>query len=184
MQTEDPQQYQQPESYSVAGEGRRNVIDPTFLQLRLDTERIIDKIESFLSAKRSKLRKDKNGEYIEEEVEYGKALANKKGITGILNMIHMRINHHTVQGNFKEDHYLDFIKRQREELTEACVINCYDWGIEDNKIALIVDTIMGFIEPFISRVINNKERDSYMQTFESKEVVDQRNKKGLNIFRR
>jgi len=154
----------------------------SFIQLRLDTEQVLKKIEYFLSAKRVYLEQNKEGEFFEIEKEYGKPLANRRGIIGILNMIHMRINHHVVQGNFKEDHFYDFIKRQRQELASACVINCYEWGIEDNKIEVIIDTIMSFIEPFISRCINNEERKSYMQTFESKEVVDRDKKGALQQF--
>lgn len=143
--------------------------NPTLVSLRLDMERTINKVEDFLSAKRVKYKIVDN-EVIEEVERIGQPLANEQGINQILNIIFMRINTHVVQGNFTENHYYDFIERARKEIAEQVVINAHDWEIKDNHLNLVIDTITSFIEPFMSRLINNEERKSYIQQFQSREV--------------
>ena len=42
--------------------------------------------------------------------------------------------------------------------------NLYNWGIEEDNYGQICNTIMNLMQPFVSRLINNKERDSYAQS--------------------
>lgn len=151
------------------------VQNTTFMEMRLSTEKILQKIEYFLSAKRKVLVQE--GEVFTEKYEsFGEPLANKEGINNLLHIVGLRIDSHVVQGNLEDDHYWEFIARARNELKDEVVTNCYDWGIDDNKIELVVDTIMAFIEPFMSRTIDNKEREGYGIQIQSRETLanDQR----------
>jgi|SRR6056297_131598 len=153
------------------------VQNSTFMELRLSTRDLLKKIEYFLSAKRKVLIQE--GETLKESYEkFGEPLANSEGINNILHIIGLRVDSHVVQGNFEEDHYWEFIARARRELRDQVVINCYDWGINDNKIELVIDTIMAFIEPFMTRTIDNKEREGYGIQIQSRETLgnDQRNR--------
>jgi len=153
--------------------------NPTFLQLRLDTRPLIKEIELFLSAKRTVLIEDKKtGEIYEEEREVGKPLANSEGITAILNFVNLRANHHVVQGNFNREEYYWLVSDTRKELAMSIILNCLNWGIEDNKLDFIIDSILGFIKPFLSRLVDNEERKSYLSQFSSREVLtDQKPKR-------
>ena len=152
----------------------------SIIQMRLDTEPLLKQIENFLSGKRAYLSKDGEN-YVEAEKKVGKPLVNSNGVNMLLHIIHMRMNHHVVQGNFDKEHYYMFLERSRKELVDQVTVNCYNWAIDDNDIELIVDTIMAFIEPFTSRLIDNKERESYMQQFQMREVINQ-GKGGLSSF--
>jgi hypothetical protein len=35
------------------------------------------------------------------------------------------------------------------------------WNIDYNDVEIIIDSIMNMVEPFLSRLIDNKERESY-----------------------
>jgi hypothetical protein len=153
------------------------LMNPSFMEMRLSNKQLLKNVEHFLSAKRKNLIKNEDGTFSETVVSIGKPLANSEGINHILNILSMRTDAHVVQGNYREDHYWDFIERARCEIAEQIIINCYDWDIEDSKIEQIIDTIMSFIEPFISRLINNEERKSYMQQFMSREVISQGQKR-------
>lgn len=157
---------------------QNNMANATFLQMRLDMESVIDKVDKFLSNVRTILKYDpKKDSYYEQEVKLGDPIVNTKGRSILINIIYMRINHHVVQGNFKEEHFNNFIQRAREEITEQIIINCYEWNIAENNLNLVIDTLMAFIEPFMSRLIGNKERDSYMQQFQTKEVISNESRK-------
>jgi len=160
----------------------QHMFNNSFLEMRLSNKELLEKIEYFLSARRSVMKQDKNGKYYQDIKQIGFPLANEDGINNILQMITLRTDPHVVQGNFKEDHYWDFIKRTRQELTIEVIMNCYEWGIKDNKIGLIIDTIMGFIEPYMSRCIDNEERKSYMQQFISRETISQKPRGALESF--
>tara|TARA_R100001530_G_C4317119_1_gene154695 strand:- start:1386 stop:1961 length:576 start_codon:yes stop_codon:yes gene_type:complete len=146
------------------------LMNPTFLQLRLDTRDMIKDFEYFLSAKRSFVEMQ-NGVPVEIERTIGKPLANQEGITAILNMVLLRAHHHCVQGNFKEEHYWENMCKVRKEVAGHIIMNCHEWGIEDSKLNYIIDTLMDFLEKVGSRTIDNKERESYMSQFLSKEQI-------------
>lgn len=152
----------------------------SFMGIRLNTERVINKIELFLSSKRQAFRKnEKTGAYEEYAVTFGKPLANDEGINSILKLVEMTINEHTVQGNFTTQQYEDYLFYCRIEITKAIVTNGQDWEIVGSKLNMIIDNIMRFIEPVMTRLIDNKERDSYTRGIvQSKEVVVHEPNKG------
>lgn len=153
--------------------------NPTFIQLRLDTRQLLKDIEMFLSAKRIYIVKNKlTGEVGEEEKEFGTPLANNNGITAIINIIHLSANHHTVTGNLSDARYGDLISITRKELTEEIVSNCYEWGVDDSKLNLIIDTVMRFLKMFLTRPIDNLERNSYQQQIVSRETISEQPRRG------
>lgn len=134
-----------------------------FMQLRLDTRPLMKDIDAFLSSKKVYLQRDeKTGGFYEVEQVVGKPFANEEGINAILNAINLEVNSHSLQGNYTEERYLTLISYLRKELTRSTVVNCHHWQIESHKISYIVDCIMNFLSLALSRTIDNKERDSYM----------------------
>ena len=155
-------------------------VHPTFIDLRLNTHRLMNDIEVFLSGKRLVLQEDTAGNLIETYSVRGKNLANETGITGILNILRISmLNEQIVQGNIKQDDYYSLIVNVRKELTEAIVVNCYEWDIADNNLNLIIDTLVRFFRLFISRTIDNKERESYSPQFQTREIYNPGGKKSL-----
>jgi len=154
------------------GSYNRNVIaDTSFMKMRLNTAPLIDSIRKGLSAIDSRIVFGKDGEAYEEWKKLGEPLANEEGVMHICNMVEEIINQHMAQGNLKEDHYWDFIARKREDFTVIIVINRYNWGIEDHNLNHIINRVMDMMELFLTRPIDNKERDSYKESFISKELV-------------
>lgn len=170
---------QQQENYEAYMMSNQNQLaNPSFIQIRLDTKPLLTDIETFLSAKKSVLKERKDGSYYENYEVMGSPLANPEGITALLNIIRLSMmNEHIVQGNLMRDEYMMLLVNARKELTDHIITNCYEWGIDDSKLNMIIDTIMRFFKLFISRVINNEERKSYMQQFVSRESFTQGNKK-------
>lgn len=172
----DEDMYKQFQSTNV-----QHLQDPTFIKLKLDTNPLLQNIETFLTAKRVFTVRDENGQLFEEERVVGEPYANQIGVSAILSMVNARANNHTVQGNFKKDDFDNYICATRKEIAKEVVSNCYTWGIDETKMMMVVDNIMGCLKPFFSRTIDNKERESLTAQFHSREVISQGKQKEVTI---
>lgn len=160
-------------------------MDTGFMHLRLSNQQLIEQVEDFLSAKRRGLIKDSNGEFREFVEPKGYSLVNEKGLNHLVQIVAMRTNSLVVQGNFTREEYYDFMEMTRKEIALAIMVNLYDWGIEENSFNYIVDNILAFLIPFTSRLIDNKERDSYQNSFKTTELISTGNpdKKKFMLFK-
>lgn len=141
-----------------------------YVALRIMPERLMADIERFLSNKKYELQKV-NGQLVEVARSMGSSLCNEQGINSILNLIRLRVNEHTVQGNFDLDQYNNYIADSRTEISEAIIANADVWEIKDTSIEMIINGIMGLLKPFLSRTIDNLERESLKTGMQSKETV-------------
>jgi len=168
------------EHYSQVSSGNyRDMNDPTFIKLKLDTSPLVERTREFISGKKIEYLEDKDGNIISREVVVGLPYANEEGVRAIVNLTDMSANNHSVQGNLNRDEYYTFISGTRKELTLAIVLNCYEWDIDETKLAMIIDNLMRFIKLFLSRTIDNKERESLMSQFQTREVITQPKKKNM-----
>lgn len=158
------------------------------LQVRLDSSQIIENVELFLRGTKLVVEQDPTTNKITtKRLPLGKAKANDIGVQSVLNWIQLILNPQIVQGNFPVDSpahstmYEDYIYYARIDFTEMLIINCYDWEICDNDINVIVDSIMNAVEPFMTRLIDNKERESYDSTL--RHVETSSTKEGKEAFK-
>lgn len=147
-----------------------NYADESVIRTRIVPERILRNVELFLSSKRSILI-EQDGKLIEDVQTFGRPLCNQEGVNEILNILAMMINEHTVQGNFKEDDFRNFVAQTRKEITKSIIINTPDWQIPDRSLETIVDSIMRLVKPFFSRTIDNLERESLKAGTQTREIV-------------
>lgn len=162
-------------------------VDSNALLIRLDTQRLMDDIELFLRGKRYVVTEGATGEIKQEILEVGDALANDCGIQGILSFVGMVVNPHTVQGNYEREQYYEEIARVRRGLAYIMTLNTNKWGITNYNRILIQTSIMNLVKPFMSRLIANKERESYGQSMirEEKTGIQKEGMfTGLNPFKK
>ena len=138
-------------------------------QLRLSTSEILRMIEAFLLGKRITIETytDTNGETKQKEkfIDVGKPLVNPLGIQGIMFKCQMLFNPQSVQGNLKDDaQYRRYIAMLRRDFAEELMENMYNWDLKLENYPLIINTILAHAKLFVSRTLDNKERESYMQT--------------------
>lgn len=133
----------------------------TFLQMRIDTSIVLDRIKEYLSGYRIVYVTDKDGSTIPRKDKYGESLANDVGIGALMAMVEFRVNPQTVSGNFDLDFYKKYLADTHRDLAWSVVQNSPAWGVKDENLRMIINTIMGMIIPFISRLVDNKERESY-----------------------
>jgi len=155
--------------------------DSTFLQYRLDTSKIIDQVKITLSGKLQQAFIVGNGDLKVEEQIISDPLVNNRGFAAIVNYVSQNINNQVVQGNISEDYHANFCADLREDFSFLCTINMYEWDIKEHYFDYIVDTVINTIRLFLTRLIANKERESYagMQVRESQ--IMNAKKRGLGF---
>jgi hypothetical protein len=136
--------------------------DPSFLQYRLNTEAIIVQLEQTLTGELvNYIVNSQNGEIIEQKRVISNPLVNREGYASIINYVKMHINNQTVQGNMKDYQYNEFIGSVREEFSIIVIVNQYKWNISDANVHYIIECVLDVIKLFLSRTLDNKERESY-----------------------
>jgi hypothetical protein len=141
------------------------------LQLRLDCDKILSDINDFLGGTTTIDEFDNEKQtIIKKSFITGEPLCNMNGKQMIMLRCRSIFNPQAVQGNFNDERYNLYIKFLRQELVMKLVLNRYKWTIRSENINVIVDTIMNFAKPFMSRTLYNKERESYATTMQSKET--------------
>lgn len=143
------------------------------LQIRLNTEPIQRQIEMFLRGKTERIMRDKDtGEEYLQEVSIGEPLANEKGVQNIMLFVELVMNTQVVQGNFKDEYeYEEYLVRTRKDLAKELIVNLNNYEIKRNHYQGIISKLMRFIEVFMTRPKDNKERDSYASTIRSNETL-------------
>lgn len=163
-----------------SNEGYQN---STALQIRLNTEPIITRLEKYLTGEVQWVT-EVNGKVSTESVKTGEAKANKIGVQSILSTVSNIINPQTVQGNFDGENvtYGEYLKRQRKAFARDLMDNLHKYGIDESDYAGIINNVFAVIEPFMSRLINNLERESYDKTIRHTESQTNRVKNNMWPF--
>ena len=155
----------------------------TALQIRLDTSKVLQDIENFLRGLEENYYWNTDaGSYQPRLIKSGMPKANARGIQAILNYCRSLINPQVVQGNYDEIRYLEFVIEKRIELVENILVNLYNWECSESDVNEVVDFIMNLAEPFLSRMVDNKERESYAQTIRTMESNRVQGGMSLNPF--
>lgn len=153
----------------------------TAITMRLDTRPLLDDIELWLRGSRILVNTDEDNNLKYEKVDFGTPKANDIGVQSILSMVSSVFNSQFVQGNWKEDRYEDFIFEFHDSLLWNTWINLYDWGVAEDDYEVVVDHIMHCMIGFASRLIGNKERESYAPTMRSVETMHTKESGGGSI---
>lgn len=156
------------------------------LKMRLDTSHLLSDIESVLRGFETVVAQDEQGNLIVQKVKTGVPKCNAKGVQGIKGRVGMIINPSVVQGNYKEDFYREEICRIRKSLAKHVMKNVFSWDVDEAEYEGIVDSIMDVVKPYLSRLINNKERDSYTNSIrhtENRSLKQNESSSGLLGFK-
>lgn len=139
------------------------------IRLRLDPSDILRDFELFLRRAKIQTREDDRGNYIEEMVSIGQPLANEEGIAGIMGYLRFEVSPHNVQGNLTWDRYDKLIYEIHVDLAETLMAQLHKWDIRIEDYNFILDGIMHTLQTFLSRCVDNKERESYTESMKTEE---------------
>ena len=144
------------------------------MKLRLYTEDFLGEIEKDLRGGYFQPLLADDGTAKNVFIETGNRLCNEIGVQAIMKILKLHINPHTVQGNFivknkvSEDFDL-FMMKFQIMLGDAIVINRYSWEFEMDNHTWFTQSVRGSVERFLSRSLDNLERQSYSDTQRSVE---------------
>lgn len=161
------------------------------IQLRLDSSSILENIELYLKGEQIVTVRTENGHLMEKRRPIGRPKANGQGVHSILNYVSTIVNPQVVQGNFASEsrgqsaQYDQYVEEVNIDMAKMIVLNMYFWDVREEDIDEICDFTMKLVIPFITRLIDNKERDSYGSSIQHREVSTVSDKpSGLSGFLR
>lgn len=175
---------QDPYGYGGTYSGNSNMsrgLEPTVLKYRLDMESPLQKLELFLRSAKIQEREDTSGELITEMIRVARPLMNEDGVQAIMGYMTIVFGAHNVQGNIDRTQYDELIYEINVYLAKILGSNMMNWEVRDEDFDIIIECIMTTAQLFMSRPIDNKERDSYGQSMMTKEmnVVNAPDRKGI-----
>lgn len=155
------------------------------LQIRLDTRSVIRDIEMYLRGYRNEFYYDSKERTYKERLAWkGSPMLSEEGIQAVMSVVTSVFNNQVVQGNFLDfDMYAEFLCRTRKELAFILMLHKSEYQLEKYEDVVVV--LMRYIEVFMTRPLFNKERESYAQTLQSKEIMSLTNtpqRKGIGGF--
>lgn len=145
----------------------------SMVQFRLDTGPMLDGIEAFFRGQRITSWKEEDGAVKPVFSPIGKPKMNAEGVQSMMSWLTPLFSPHTVQGNKTEEEYVDYMVRLGFDLREMVMTNLHNWEIKIEDYNVICDMIMNTADMFFSRTIDNKERESYMQSLRTTERLSQ-----------
>jgi hypothetical protein len=173
---------------NVASTINRKFNEFNVMKIRLDTSNLVKEIETYLrGATFVSVPDSETGEAVTKRIIFGYPKANEKGIQSILSAISMRVNPHTVQGNFftqgnHSEDFQTFVYHFHVNLAKFISSNQIDFDIADSDYPEIVVSVRDLVERFLSRSIDNLERESYGETTRSVESNVIKQKGGVGFF--
>lgn len=143
--------------------------NPGVLQLRLDTGEIIERVQRFLSGVVLVPATQPDGSTKLVNQNVGQRICNEKGVQHITNMVHSVVNPGVVQGNYNESRYELHVYQFHTTLASTLIANYIEWEMKYEDLELVATFAMNMVCPFLSRLLENKERESYAQSIRTME---------------
>jgi len=150
-------------------------------RLRTDPTDLLKQLE--LQLRNETEEKNKEGKTFRKKIVGTTPLCNEQGIQQILHRAKTIINNHAVQGNQKtlEEHRLR-VREMADSLTIMIFANYTAWDLDIKQTNSIVDEIYFLIDMFLTRTIDNKERELYGETYKentSRELKQEKTRGGF-----
>lgn len=138
--------------------------DFSALRVRLDTETLIKRLEIYLSGKQIVLYKDDNNKVQRKEITIGKKLLNDLGVHRVMMRVTSTMNTHMAQANLDKDEYYRVISDFHESIADELFVNMEEYELNQNNYSSLVDAIVLPVRVFLTRPVDNLERESFKNT--------------------
>lgn len=169
------------ESVSV---NNSNYVNNSALQTRLDVTTIISDFKLNLSGKGYETKLKEDGTMGLKMIDIGQPRANERGVQALGSFVSNSLNTQVVQGNFMdEEMYFLAVDNLEDSLRSKLIMNAPLWDIADEEIEGLYDEIKNLISTFLTRLLYNKERESYSDTIRTVENNTLQNKSGFGFFK-
>lgn len=175
------------QNFSSSGQQFMNAhfMSESIMRYRLEMQTLLQDIELYLGGKRVEIETTTDGKTYEKVIQAGTPLMNQRGVYSVISSLRLLLGPHTVQGNTDRDQYENLIEEINIYLATDFMINRVKWHVRVEDYPLILDVLVSTILLFISRTIENKERESYANTVRSIEnnTVGQQRRGLMGFFK-
>lgn len=139
------------------------------IEKRLDTEKLMIELYKHLSGCIVDYEQQADGSIKKVMKQFGKPKANALGVQDIMAQFNAIVNPTGVQGNLKREQYDIYVKQIHRKMTKKLVANSNLYEIQTEEIRSIVSLYVNLVRTFLSRLIDNLERESYSDTIRATE---------------
>jgi len=158
--------------------------DFNFMRLRLETEDFIKNIVEGLLGGYVYIGQDEEGNIKKTFIKTGEKLVNFIGAGSIEKILRLHVNPHTVQGNFPtrnkiSDRFETMLEKFQVVFGASLVANKHKWEFDMSNHDWLVMSIRDSVEMFLSRCLDNLEREGYNQTTKSVETSTTQQRGGM-----
>jgi hypothetical protein len=170
MMGQMPQDFYGQSQFSSPYSGNNSI-----MQQRIDVSNLLMNIETNL---RGGYWKEHPETGKREFIRLGRQKMNDEGIQTFMFKLNLIIGSHTVQGNYSPEMYSEYIFWLDRNVSRVLIENRVKWNLAVEDYWGLCEDIRHACEPFFSRLIGNKERESYASTVRSTEVYRPEEKQG------
>lgn len=153
------------------------------IKLRLDTAKLLQDFEFFLTGKKLvpvfNPEKQVTEFYTEQR---GKRLINDEGLMSVLMILNNTVNSQGVQGNWKAEYFEQSVQETDYNFSCDLWVNMRRWEVDIENYNIICNAFMNLYQQFASRIIDNKERESYGLSMRTSESVVQTPNRAVSLF--
>jgi len=141
----------------------------SIIDIRLNTTQFVDQIQDFLQGTKTEIAFEEE-KPVKRITKITTPKANNKGVNSIMLYIKSTFNPQIVQGNIENFESLDNMMAYfREDFSKYLMINLNKFEISEEEYEGIIDFIVFSMRNFLSRLVGNKERESFSNTMVSRE---------------
>lgn len=148
------------------------VIDSNIINIRLNMSELLNDIQSTITGVVIEYYEDEDGELKRKSVRTSPPTMNEIGCVKVMRWLKNVFNTAVVQGNFhvdktgKSEEYERWVINFQKNLGHYLMINMYYFELDIDEYEGLIDSIMTAVEPFMTRLKGNKERESYSSTMQ------------------
>lgn len=162
------------------------------MEMRLDTKELLDDVGFYISGKKEIREAVMEGDEVTFKnriIKDGEPKANEEGVRGLMTWCGLHLRPAIVQGNIERwEDLKEYMYYFRQDLNDCLFENMINWDIKEHHYNMIADTICDSVRLFLTRLLANKERESYtdtMRTIESSRLETKDNTQhGWNFFKK
>jgi hypothetical protein len=153
------------------------------LQIRLDTQGVIDNFQIYLRGKDVRtILDEKTGKPKQVVLWSGEPIVNDNGYQAIMRWLNLTLNSQVIQGNLLDAEYFgEYMMNLRKDIAMDLMINRQKYGIHLRNYQGIIAGFSNCAYLILTRPLFNKERDGMNNTVKVSETMNTQPSSGWSI---
>ena len=169
MNQQDMQNFQAYQ-YQVNNQGFNSA---SALQIRLDTQSVIDNFQVYLRGKDIRTVMDEKGKPKQVILWSGEPIVNDNGDQAVMRWLNLILNAQVIQGNLLDENYFgEYLMNLRKDIALELMINRHKYGIDIRNYQGLIAGFMNCAYLILTRPLFNKERDGMNNTVKVSETMN------------